>query len=302
MTAMPNLAPAPAELLSLDDWVGRLPLERDVAVFQNVYEDAVAGMVDPAFLPVDGRHHSRTETREIGLFLRMFHSGLYAAAPLTGIVSPKFQEKTKIAGATFLSFIANHPGYNVYFINPFPQNAYFTYNVWDQGELCHPGLAALAELLFEQAGYDTDVLHRPRDTQATLLYASYWVGDRRFWCGYMQFITRLLDAQRALSPEIRQRLLADDPQYPDPVPILSFIFERTFSTYLHLNPDIRALPYPFLRDDIQKYCNVIELELVESFGDVVDDIDRRGQYTHADRNIFAGLTRLHAAAARRNWR
>ena len=42
-------------------------------------------------------------TREIGLFLRMFHSGLYRCAALTGILSPKFNEKAKISGRAFLT-------------------------------------------------------------------------------------------------------------------------------------------------------------------------------------------------------
>lgn len=298
-----------AAALSLTDvpnmieWLARLPSQqRDIAVFQNVYDENVASSIDPDFLPVDGRRNARTETREIGLFLRMFHCGLCEAAPLTGIVSPKFNEKTKIPGREFIEFIRCNPGHNVYFINPFPQNAYYTYNVWCHGELCHPGLATLAETLFGEAGYDTTVIYESRDARPTLLYSSYWVGDRTFWRGYMRLVTRLIAALERLPPNLLRRFWTRDPTYPDPVPNLPFIFERTFSTYLHLDPSIRALAYPFMRADLRRYCDDVEWELVSAFGDLVDDIDRRKEYTRADRDVLFGLARLRAAATRRKWR
>ncbi len=33
---------------------------------------------------------------------------------------------------------ARNPGYDVYFINPFPHLAYLSYNVWEQGEVLAP--------------------------------------------------------------------------------------------------------------------------------------------------------------------
>src|SRR6266850_1163361 len=183
----------PVNILSIDDWISKIgPSASDVLVFQNVYDDSVIPLLDPRFLPLDGRRNARTETREVGLFLRMFHSGLYRCAPLTGILSPKFNEKTRISGNEFLAFIEKNPGYNVYFANPFPQNCYYTYNVWYHGELAHPGFMALAEILFEGAGYDTKVMSEARDSPATLLYSSYWVGDQHFWNGYLVMITRLM--------------------------------------------------------------------------------------------------------------
>jgi len=298
----PLAGPGVQDWPSIDDWLARLASsDADLLVFQNVYDANVAKRLDPDFLPVDGRANARTETREIGLFLRMFHSGLYRCAPLTGILSPKFNEKTMVGGAEFLAFIRRNPGYNVYFINPYPQNAYYSYNVWSHAELCHPGLAGLAHLLFERAGYDTGMINDARDSHATLLYSSYWVGDATFWSGYIGLISRLMEALEELPERLLDRYFQLDPEYPDSVPLLPFIFERTFSTYLHMNPAIRALPYPFARADLLAYCSRFERELVLGFGDVVDEIDRRREYNALDRQFFSGLTRMVAAAARYRW-
>jgi hypothetical protein len=287
---------------SMDEWLGVLSRRSpDVAIFQNVYSDAVVASLDPSFLPVEGRQNARTQTREIGLFLRMFHSGLYRCAPLTGILSPKFNAKARVSGATFLQFIRGNPGYNVYFINPMPQNIYYTFNVWHHGEVCHPGLMALAEILFDRAGFDTGLILGPRDAHATALYCSYWVGDEQFWNGYLTFVIRLMEALQSLPERLLHRYFALDPEYPDPVSVVPFIFERSFTAYLHHNPRARALAYPFTRRDMLPYCNSFEREIVLAFGEVIDEIDRRKQYTAADREIFYGIARLRVTAARHDW-
>jgi hypothetical protein len=289
---------------SMDDWVNALASgSSDVLVFQNVYDDSVISQLDPSFLPVDGRRNARTDTREFGLFLRMFHSGLYRCAPLTGILSPKFNEKAKISGSEFLNFIRRNVGYDVYFVNPFPQNAYYTYNVWYHGELAHRGLMALAGILFERAGYDTKVIYDDRDSHETLLYSSYWVGNQHFWNGYMAMITRLMETVEAMPSRLLDRYFSIANYDFGTVSYLPFIFERTFSAYLHMNPKIGALSYPFLREEILNHCygGEFEREIVRTFGDVVDEIDRRGQYTQADRQTIFSLHALRVAAASHRW-
>ncbi|MBV9860671.1 MAG: hypothetical protein JO267_00835 [Alphaproteobacteria bacterium] len=277
-------------------------------IFQNVYDQSVARELDPDFLPVDGRHNGRTDTREIGLFLRMFHSGLYRRASITGILSPKFNQKCRVSGRAFIEFIRQHPGYNVYFINPFPGNGYYTYNVWYHGELCHARLHTLAALLFEKAGYDTTPLFHTRDGHATLLYSSYWAGDSEFWSSYLLMITRLIEAFNSM-PSNLQELYRTAPNYYDmrtgekfDLSYLPFIFERTFSTFLHLHPHLRGLAYPFRREEVIARCyDDFEREIVGSFGDIVDEIDRRAEYTEADRKVFSSLLALRAAGTRHGW-
>jgi hypothetical protein len=110
-----------------------------------------------------------------------------------------------------------------------------------------------------------------------------------------------MEALQDLSASLRERFFVLDPKYPDPVPMAPFIFERTFSAYLHSHPDIKALAYPHTRRDMLPYCNVFEREIVIAFGNVVDEIDRRQQYNLSDREVFNALARLHLAAAEHEW-
>jgi hypothetical protein len=266
----------------------------DVVVFQNYYADGQERTLDPAFTPHDGRHNANTHYREVGLFMRLYHSGAYRAGELTGIVSPKFGEKTFIKGADFIRFIRANPGYDVYFINPFPGNAYYSYNVWDHGELCHEGLMVLAQYLFDLAGIDTDVYSIGRNSHTTLLYANYWVGNEKFWHAFMDISVRLIEAIEKLPIPARARLFALDPVYPDPVPLLPFIFERLFSTLLLIDPTLKGLAYPHSRDAILRSSagSPDEPIIISSFIELIDEIDARGEYNEQDQAIFQAIGRL----------
>ncbi len=262
-------------------------------MFQNVYAPGLEKKLDPAFVPHDGTRNARTDYREVALFVRMYHAGQHLAADYTGMVSPKFGEKTRISGADFLRFVERHPGHDVYFINPYPINAYYAFNVWEHGEICHAGLITVAQDLFDRAGIPCDLAALGRNSHATLLYCNYWLGNERFWDRFIDLNLRLLRAAESLPPRARERLFALDPDYPDPVPILPFIFERVFSTLL-LNPSLKGCPYPHSREYIlqSNAGSPDEVVIGASFMEIVDEIDRRGEYDERDRALFRSLQHL----------
>jgi hypothetical protein len=270
------------------------PARPRAIMFQNFYAPGQEKKLDPAFVPHDGTRNARTDYREVALFVRMYHAGQHKAADYTGIVSPKFGEKTRISGADFLRFVERNPGYDVYFINPYPINAYYSFNVWEHGEICHAGLIAVAQDLFDRAGIQCDLATLGRNSHATLLYCNYWLGNERFWDRFIDLNLRLLRAAESLPPRARERLFALDPEYPDPVPILPFVFERVFSTLLLLDSSLKGCAYPLSRDYIlQSGAGAPDEPVIgASFMDIVDEIDRRGEYNERDMAIFRSLQQL----------
>jgi hypothetical protein len=270
------------------------PRQATVRLYQNYYSDSQIDAIDPAFVPNDGRRNARTEYRELGLFARMYHRGEHLSADYTGIVSPKFGEKTHKAGAEFVDFVHRNPGYDAYFINPFPQNGYWSFNVWHHGESCHPGVMPLSQRLFDRAGIHFDLATMGRNDQRTLLYSNFWVGNERFWDAFMDVNLRLLDALERLDPNVRHQYFRRDATYHDPVPVLPFVFERLFSTLMHMRPDIKALCYPLTRQEVlaEARLDAWEYRLVNSVYDLVNEIDERGVYNAADMAVFRTLLRL----------
>ena len=265
-----------------------------VMIWQNFHQPAQRAGLDPAFIPLDGTRNPRTSYRELALFARAYHAGRHQLAEYSGIVSAKFGAKTGISGAMFIDFIATHPGADVYFINPFPQNAYFSFNVWEHAELCHPGLTALAQKLLWRAGSDICLATLGRNAADTLLYANYWVGNRRFWDRFMDLSLRLLAAFEAMEAAERGPYLALDPHYPDPVPKLPFLFERIFSTLLLTDRSLRARAWPQSRATALRAAQgPEEYRLVRAFGEIIDEIDRVGAYDARERALFAALGALN---------
>jgi hypothetical protein len=272
-----------------------------VEIFQNYYQDGQQRRLDPAFQPNDGRRNANTHYRELGLFLRLYHSGLHGAADYTGIVSPRFGEKTGKTGQEFIDFVRNNPGHDVYFINPFPQNAYYSFNVWMHGELCHSGLIGLAQRFFRKANIDFDITRMGRNSASTLLYSNYWAGNQRFWDGFMDLNIRLMNTLETLPPELRKAYFEIDPRYPGKVPILPFIFERLFSTFLLMRPDIKALAYRHHRYELVSAAakNPDEHAILLAFMHLIDEIDARGEYNAKDMAVFHSVLRMKQNLDRR---
>ena len=168
---------------------------------------------------------------------------------------------------------------------------------------------ALAEILFERAGFDTRIMYETRISGNAALFQL--LGGRsallerisRYDHPSLQTVAampeRLLD--RYLSIANYRNWRSYDDVYS--VSYLPFIFERTFSTFLHMNPRICPLTYPFSREEIIDRCygGTVEKEIVRTFADVVEEIDKRQEYTATDRRIIFSLNALRGAAGRHRW-
>ncbi|WP_447979731.1 hypothetical protein [Candidatus Nitrospira bockiana] len=264
-----------------------------ITVYQNYYKAEQREVLDPAFVPHDWRHNPFPEYREVAVFLKLYETGEYKESDYTGIVSAKFGAKTKIRGREFIEFIERNPGHDVYFINPFPQNAYHSFNVWEHGEAYHPGITLLAQELLDQAGYRIRLAELGRNKHDTLLYCNYWVGNTKFWESYIPFILQL---HRHVTEEMagndKEKYFALT-QHITQTPILPFIFERLFSTYLQLNRGISGKAYDHTDDEVRMAClHQNEWDIVRYFKRVIDEWDAKGVYGPQERAVFAGLLKL----------
>jgi hypothetical protein len=276
-----------------------------VRIFQVQYSDDIDGEFDPSFTPYDCRHNPEPDRREVAHMARFYREEVHGRergdGDLFGLVSPKFGRKAKIAGSGFISHVERAPGYDVYFINPFPQLAYFHFNVWTQGEYWHPGLGELADRLFAGAGFDLSVRELPRNAAASLLYCNYWVGNAKFWARFIDFSERLMDAVEHLAARDRKRLFNLAPHYA-PATYFAFVFERIFSTFLVTNSDLRAMPYVYSNAEILARCeSPLERALLDEWRGVIDACDAAGRADPAYRRLFAEIeaTLRHAAGAGR---
>lgn len=273
-----------------------------VSVYQIQYGDDVVGTFDPAFITYDCRANPEREKRETAHMLRFYDEGVWRhhSAEHFGLVSPKFAGKARIGGKAFIDWVQANPGYDVYFINPFPQVSYWHFNVWTQGEFWHPGLGDLADALFAAAGHSIRVEALPRNTAASLLYSNYWVGNEGFWRVYMAFVRNIAAAVDNLSAGDRTKLFGLAP-HSAPATYFAFVFERLFSTFLVLHEDIAGLPYPHGHDDILGRCdNDMERFIIGAWSEMIDAWDAVGRNDAEYRKLFAnleGMLRIYLSVA-----
>src|SRR5690606_1089551 len=114
-------------------------------IFQVCWKEDHFPQVDPLAEPLDNILNLKPEQREYSLFKEIFENQKFLSGDTrySGIFSLKFEEKTHLKIAQFMQWIKEHPGYDVYHINPFPHLEQIFYNVWWHGEFCHPGILPL---------------------------------------------------------------------------------------------------------------------------------------------------------------
>lgn len=222
-----------------------------ITIHQIYYLPSQLPLLDPAFTPYDNTVNENREFAEYHIFEKEYNAGNVHAGALTGYVSWKFGQKTRLTGNKFLAFVRANPGYDVYFINPFPMQMKFFKNLWLQGEFYHSGILPLSQEILRLAGYDIDLAAQTHDRQ-TALYCNYWVGSRKFWDIYMRFTRPIVEVLRSgLSAELKQKLHSIADKSND-FSFIAFIIERLFTTLLHHDKSIRHLAYPHSYSDIRR--------------------------------------------------
>ena len=220
-------------------------------VNQIYYLPSQLPLLDPAFTPYDNTANENREFAEYHIFEKEYNAGKIVEGALTGYLSWKFAYKTRVAGSRFLQFVAENPGYDVYFINPFPMQVKFFKNLWLQGEFCHPGILELSQRIFERAGYAIELAAEVQ-TKKTALYCNYWVGTHGFWNTYMAFLNPIIEVLRYRLSESEKQKLHSIADHGNNFSYIAFIIERAFSTLIYHNKSIRYLAYPYSYSDIRQ--------------------------------------------------
>jgi len=199
-------------------------------IFQIYYAQEQLASMDNAFIPYDNTKTNRGREFEMGVLLDHFQNKGYLTADYTGFVSWKFTEKTKLPGSMFVDFVRSNPGYDVYFINPFPAEIRWK-SVWVQGNNYHPGILEFTQGLLNKLGYKLHLMDIANGVD-TLAYCNYWVANASFWEEYTKFLRPLyeyishdLTTEEQMFMDRRADKLIDAHYFP-------FIFERMFSTFL----------------------------------------------------------------------
>lgn len=257
-------------------------MSKTVAIFEPIYTPDQT-LTCAEFLPFVRADNSRPEWREFKILIDMYRNGDHLRHDYTGLFSPKFTLKSKISGAKFLEFVQSRSDSDICFINPFPQLAYWSYNVWMQGEQAHPGLTQAAQALADASGVNMTIGDTPRHGPGVLAYCNFWVGSQRFWDEYVgRTLVPIADFLEANPLHDAALAVMTDTTHTDPAPFLPFIVERLFSTYISLAPELPRSAYRFNAQEIRDHCmNDFEKLLFDRMRVKINEADASGVFQPA---------------------
>ena len=213
------------------------------SVFQIYFEPSQLPLLDAAFTPLDNSGVA-DPLLEFAVLRELSQRPAVRKSRLWGAVSWKFREKTGMEGQGYLDQVKAHPGFDVYFCNPYPENEGLYASPWQQAFAKHPGFRLLAAQVLSASGQDPKVLN---DVVPSVRFSScnFFVGNAKFWDSYVPFVESFVNnAKQSLPPSVLDALNSRnaDPHGLHPgASYWPFIIERLFTLYLvKHHGDIRA--------------------------------------------------------------
>lgn len=209
----------------------------NLKIMQIYFQNSQRPFLDSDFIPADNTENINPDWREYHLMRKHYLEAGISSDELVGFMSWKFGSKTLINGKIFKDWIRDNPGYDVYFINPFPHEAYLFRNMWEQGEICHPGITKLTESIFKKSNLEInfDQFHSISQTS----YCNFWVGNQLFWKNYFQISETIYEVIKNKLSEGEKKLLYSRADKLTEAPYIPYIFERLLTTLLMQNKEIK---------------------------------------------------------------
>lgn len=216
---------------------------------QICWSDETLASLPVGFIPLDHRHNDRPDWRELWPIRNFVRSHSLRDGVMYGFLSPKFSYKTGLSHEQVEAFIsANRHDEDLAFFSPFWDLSSFALNVFEQGDMFHPGLMETAQLFANEVGLDVDLTQAVTHS-GNSIFCNYVVGTRRFWEKWLDLSDRLVACAdgNAGSASLRA-LLNQDTRYGEQrLPRKIFVMERLPTLLLLTDPELTASAYDCFR-------------------------------------------------------
>lgn len=226
-------------------------MQNKLKVFQLYFREDQRPFLIKEFTPFDNTANPAPNDREYPLLLKCRELAKQQGVELWGAVPWNYDIKMGEPPSEIFSFIERNPGYDAYFLNCFTDHAAVVYNVWEQGQWCHPHLVEIVETIFPMIGLNKDIIYQPTDRHS-IFWGSMIIANEKFWNAYFSLGEKFVRAVKNLPPHIYQMYKGNTGYAPDiTIDYFSFIQERLLSTFVALNRrNFKILPYHLQEDNM----------------------------------------------------
>ncbi len=224
-------------------------LSTPIELRQICWSDETLENIPTGFIPIDYRRNDRPDWRELWPIRNFLHQHSLHDEVMYGFLSPKFSYKTGLSYEQVQDFINTHRSReDLAFFSPFWDLSSFALNVFEQGEMFHPGLMETAQLFVKESGIDID-LTRAVTHSGNSIFCNYVVGNRRFWERWLDLADRLVAyAEEGAGSTYLRNLLNEDTCYGEQrLPRKIFVMERLPTLLLLVDPELTAAGYDCFR-------------------------------------------------------
>lgn len=249
-------------------------------IYQIYYDQNSYQYLDKDFIPYNNSSPIKEKEFEYGVMRNLYlNNQLFKDnSKYASVFSWKFKHKTMLDGKDFIDWVNKNKGYDVYFINPFPELANMYFSVWWQGEYWHPGIISLVEELLLNTNIQLNIKDI-RNTIKTCCYCNYWIANKKFWDLFMSISEEMYKSVYESDDITKELLFNVKADGHINAAMFPFIFERIFSTVLTLG-DFKVLNYPNLEKN--KNSNFLLKHVLETTSKKIKDIDSNKDYSKED--------------------
>ena len=164
---------------------------------------------------------------------------------LYGFFSPKFRAKTGLGPEDVRRHAQAHGAEaDVLLYSPFPTQIAYYLNVFEQGELSHPGFTQVCADVLQAIGAPVSLSGLVMDSRQ-MVYSNCFIARPAFWREWLRWAEAVFVLAEASDSTLRERLQAPT-AYAGSVQIKVFVIERIASLLLSVQPHWRAVAHnPF---------------------------------------------------------
>ncbi len=167
------------------------------------------------------------------------------------------------------AFVNDNPDNDVYTFTAYSFLDAHAYNVWEHGQWCHPEIINIMNQVLPLMGLPEFIITQPM-TLNEMSYGQCFLGNSKFWTGYLEFLNKFVIACDKLPAEHKE-LLESQADIQNPQNYVPYILERLLATYLMLEKNnLNIMP---CSDVYEKNLNSGLLARIQQKYDAVEDND-----------------------------
>jgi len=148
--------------------------------------------LDPNFLVLDNSSNERPDWYEYWPIRRFLLNESLDEDSFYGFLSPRFKEKTNLSAVAVRDFVSRESNTaDIFLFSPSLHLTAYHLNVFEYGDVCHPGLLNLATEFFRRIGQPTNLKELVTHSRNEV-YSNYMIAKPAFWREWLNITEQLI--------------------------------------------------------------------------------------------------------------